>query len=107
MGSNLSTYFALTTGQEKYLFWLESTKALRLESLEMGCGDLLVTKPNFKEMGRAELRKYIVQTHDEDAIHELFINRSDPHAKVYPYEQTQEELGEILKQKIAKLEPEH
>ena len=68
MGFNPSTYFALTISQEKYLFWLESTKALRLESLEMGCGDLLVTKPNFKEMSRAELRKYIVQTHDEDAF---------------------------------------
>lgn len=100
-------YSALTTNQEKYLFWLESTKVLKLESLGTVCGDLLVTKPNFKEMSRAELRKYIVQTHDEDAIQELFINRSDPHAKVYPYEQTQEELEKILKQKIAKLEPEH
>lgn len=44
-----------------------------------------MTKPNFKEMSRSELRKYIL-THrdDEDAIHELFINRSDPNAKVYP-----------------------
>lgn len=44
-----------------------------------------MTKPNFKEMSRAELRKYILaHREDEEAIHELFINRSNPNAKVYP-----------------------
>ncbi len=64
-------------------------------------------KPDIKEMNRAELRRYIVETHDEEAIQELFVNRRNPDAKVYPYEQTQEELREILKQKIAQPEPEH
>lgn len=43
-----------------------------------------MTKPNFKEMSRAELRKYVLaHREDEEAIHELFINRSNPNAKVY------------------------
>lgn len=43
-----------------------------------------MSKPNFKEMSRTELRSYIVATHDEEAIHELFINRTNPNAKQYP-----------------------
>lgn len=43
-----------------------------------------MNKPNFKTMSRAELRAYIVATHDDDAIRELFVNRRDPNAKKYP-----------------------
>ena len=43
-----------------------------------------MTKPNFKEMNRTELRKYVLaHREDEEAIHELFINRSTPNGKVY------------------------
>lgn len=43
-----------------------------------------MNKPNFKTMSRAELRAYIVATHDDEAIRELFVNRRDPNAKKYP-----------------------
>lgn len=43
-----------------------------------------MTKPNFKEMSRADLRAYIIATHDEEAIHELFVNRRNPSATKYP-----------------------
>ncbi|PIG92814.1 hypothetical protein [Gloeocapsopsis sp. IPPAS B-1203] len=43
-----------------------------------------MNKPNFKEMSRAELRAYIIATHDDEAIYELFVNRRDPNAKKYP-----------------------
>ncbi len=43
-----------------------------------------MTKPNFKEMSRAELRAYIVATHDDEAIQELFVSRRNPDAKKYP-----------------------
>lgn len=43
-----------------------------------------MNKPNFKEMSRAELRAYIIATHDDEAIYELFVNRRAPNAKKYP-----------------------
>lgn len=45
-----------------------------------------MTKPDFKQMTRKELKKYIL-THptDDEAIRELFINRRNPNVKVYPY----------------------
>ena len=60
-----------------------------------------MTKPNFKEMSRTELRKYILaHREDEEAIHELFINRSNPNAKIYPANLSDEEMLEILRRKI-------
>ena len=40
---------------------------------------------DFNSMSKTELRAYVL-THreDEEAIHELFINRSTPNGKVYP-----------------------
>ncbi len=59
------------------------------------------TKPNYKEMSFKELRAYIVEhRQDDEAIHELFVNRRNPNATQYPYEQTAEEMTEILKRKI-------
>lgn len=48
-----------------------------------------MTKPNFKEMTRRELKKYILTCREDkvardEALHELFINRSNPNAKIYP-----------------------
>lgn len=64
-------------------------------------------KPDFTEMTLAELRAYVKKHRtDDEAIYELFVNRRAPNAKVYPYEQTQEEFEEILKQKIKKAETE-
>lgn len=58
-------------------------------------------KQNFKEMSFSELRAYIVEhREDEEAIHELFVNRRNPNAKVYPYNQSGEEIEEILRRKI-------
>lgn len=42
-------------------------------------------KPDFKQMTRAELKAYIVaQREDDEAIHELSVNRRNPNAKLYP-----------------------
>lgn len=43
-----------------------------------------MTKLNLKKMSRAELRAYVVATHDQEAIEELFVNRRNPNAKKYP-----------------------
>lgn len=58
-------------------------------------------KPNFKEMSFSELRAYIVAHRtDDEAIHELFVNRRNPNAKQYPPNLSDEELKEILKRQI-------
>ena len=60
------------------------------------------TKPDFKAMSFKELRAYIVEhRQDDEAIHELFVNRRNPDAVQYPYTMTVEETTEILKRKIA------
>lgn len=44
-----------------------------------------MTKPNFKQMTRNELKKYILaHPTDDEAIAELFINRRNPNATIYP-----------------------
>jgi len=61
----------------------------------------LSMKPNFKEMSFKELRAYIIaHRQDDEAIHELFINRRNPNATKYPSNLTDEEMSEILKRKI-------
>ena len=61
-----------------------------------------MTKPDFTQMTRKELKAYIRQhpTNDE-AIRELFINRRSPNAKTYPfpYDMPKEELTEIFRPK--------
>ena len=43
-------------------------------------------KTNFEQMTRKELKKYILaHPTDDEAIRELFINRRNPNAQVYPY----------------------
>lgn len=61
-----------------------------------------MTKPNFTQMTRKELKAYIKQNPtDDEAIRELFINRRSPNAKTYPfpYTMTKEELAEIFRPK--------
>lgn len=65
-----------------------------------------MNKPNFKEMSRADLRAYIVATHDEEAIQELFVNRRDPNAKKYPAPLDEESIRigeEAIREKIRSL----
>ncbi len=61
-----------------------------------------MTKPNFTQMTRKELKTYIRQhPTDEEAIRELFVNRRSPNAKSYPfpYNMTKEELDDIFRPK--------
>ena len=61
-----------------------------------------MTKPNFTQMTRKELKTYIRQNPtDDEAIRELFINRRSPNAKAYPYpyDMTKEELDNIFRPK--------
>lgn len=61
----------------------------------------LSMKPNLKEMSFSELRAYIVANrNDDEAIHELFVNRRNANAKQYSADLTKEEIEEILKRKI-------
>lgn len=56
-------------------------------------------KPNFKTMTRKELCAYIKNNRtDDEAINELFINRSDPNSIKYPANQTGEEIEQILRE---------
>ncbi len=58
-------------------------------------------KPNFKEMTFGELRKYIIQHQDdEEARHEMLLNRRNPNATVYPASMSAEEMTEVLKRKV-------
>lgn len=62
-----------------------------------------MTKPDFQKMNRQELKKYILaHPSDDEAIHELFINRRNPNAKIYPYpyDMNYEEVEAIFKSKI-------
>jgi hypothetical protein len=62
-----------------------------------------MTKPDFKLMTRKELKKYILaHPTDDEAIGELFINRRNPNAKVYPspYNMPYEEVEAIFKSKL-------
>jgi hypothetical protein len=60
-------------------------------------------KPNFSEMSRKELKKYILQhPTDEEAIRELFIQRWDREkAKSFPspLEMSKQELDEVFRPK--------
>jgi len=61
-----------------------------------------MTKPDFTQMTRKELKTYIRQNPtDDEAIRELFINRRSPNAKTYPfpYNMTKEELTEVFRPK--------
>ncbi|MBW4621574.1 MAG: hypothetical protein KME17_19705 [Cyanosarcina radialis HA8281-LM2] len=67
-----------------------------------------MNKPDLKQMNRQELKKYILaHPTDDEAIRELFINRRNPNAKVYPspYEMSYEEVEAIFKSKLDRSEP--
>lgn len=59
-----------------------------------------MTKPNFTQMTRKELKNYIRENPtDDEAIRELFINRRSPNARIYPfpYNMTKEELDNLFR----------
>lgn len=61
-----------------------------------------MTKPDFKQMTRKELKTYIRQhPTDDEAIRELFINRRSSESKSYPfpYNLKKEELDDLFRQK--------
>lgn len=61
-----------------------------------------MTKPDFTQMNRKELKTYIRQNPtDDEAVRELFINRRSHNAKTYPYpyNMTKEELEEVFRPK--------
>jgi hypothetical protein len=62
-----------------------------------------MSKPNFQQMSRSELKKYI-RDHptDDEAIRELFVNRRNPNAKryPYPYDMSSEEVEAIFREKL-------
>lgn len=66
-----------------------------------------MTNPNYKKMSREELRKYVLLHRDDDeAIRELFVNRRNPNAKIYPANQTPDEIKQIILEKIERKEQE-
>lgn len=66
-----------------------------------------MTNPNYEKMSREELRKYVLLHRDDDeAIRELFVNRRNSNAKIYPANQTTDEIKQIILEKIGRKEQE-
>jgi hypothetical protein len=64
-----------------------------------------MTKPNFSNMTRQELRNYILEHRDDDDAIEALINKGNPDSPTYRFPQTEDDLREmevILKQKLNK-----
>lgn len=65
-------------------------------------------KLDFKSMSLAELRDYVKKhRNDDEAIHELFVNRRNPDAKQYPPpldEESIKVMEEALRRKVGELE---
>jgi len=62
-----------------------------------------MTKPNFTQMTRRELKKYILShPTDDEAIRELFVKRRNPNSQVfpYPYDLPYEEIEAIFKSQL-------
>lgn len=60
-------------------------------------------KPDFNNMTRQELRKYILTHREDDDAIEALIKRSNPKSPKYPYPQTDEDfrmMEELLKKKL-------
>lgn len=73
----------------------------------MDNGDLTMTKPDFNQMSRQELRAYILAHRDDDEAIETLIRMGNPNSPVYPFPQTDEDLKameEILKRKLGSSE---
>jgi len=78
-----------------YISWQVSLKVWKLSFILMVYGDSPMTKPDFSQMSRQELRKYVlVKREDDDAI-EALINRTDLNSPSYPYPRTDEEFRQM------------
>ena len=63
-----------------------------------------MSKPNFSQLTRQDLKSYIRQhPTDDEAIRELFVNHRSPDARVFPppSQMTQEDLENVFKQKMS------
>ncbi len=63
----------------------------------------MMIKPDFNQMTRKELKKYVLShPNDDEAIRELFIKRRSPNAKIYPfpYEMSEEEVAKIFNDQL-------
>jgi hypothetical protein len=61
-----------------------------------------MTKPDFSQMSRQELKAYILTHREDDDAIEALIRMGNPNSTVYPFPQTAEDLqamAEILKRK--------
>jgi hypothetical protein len=68
-------------------------------------GLTIMTKPNFSNMSRQELRSYILEHRNDDEAIEALINKGNPNSPTYRFPQTEDDLREmeaILKQKLNK-----
>lgn len=66
-------------------------------------GGLTMTKPDFSQMTRQELRTYILAHRDDDEAIAALIQRGNPDGTKYPCPQTSEDMSvmtEILRQKL-------
>ena len=60
----------------------------------------MMTKPEFSQLTRKELKAYIRQyPTDDEAIRELFVNRRHPDAKKFPYDMSKEDLDNVFRRK--------
>ncbi len=65
-----------------------------------------MTNLNYKKMSREELRKYVLLHRDDDEAIRVFVNRRNPNAKIYPANQTSDEIKQIILEKIERKEQE-
>jgi len=62
-----------------------------------------MTKPNFSQMARAELRAYVLAHREDDEAIAALISRHDPAAPKYPFPKTDadlQQMTEILKKRL-------
>jgi len=62
-----------------------------------------MTKPNFNEMTRQELRQYVLSHREDDDAIAALINRSNPNAPKHPFPEHEDDLqwmSELLQQKL-------
>jgi hypothetical protein len=62
-----------------------------------------MTKPDFSQMTRQELRAYVLAHREDDDAIEALIHRGNPNSPTYPFPQTNEDLKameEILRRKL-------
>jgi hypothetical protein len=59
-------------------------------------GGLLTVKPNFDQMTRQELKRYILENREDNEALTALINREDPNAPRYPFPKTEEDMEAMM-----------